>query len=53
MTLGTVMTFVVVLGLPLWLVVEELAHRTRSWRAAPGGEASPVGPARPSPRRAL
>lgn len=53
MTTGAALAFVVVFGLPLWLVIEELVHRTRSWRAAPGGEAATVdGAARPSPRRA-
>jgi hypothetical protein len=50
MTLGAVAAFVLIFGLPLWLVIEELAHRTRSWRAAPelqartlerGGDAAP------------
>jgi hypothetical protein len=53
MALGTALAFVFVFGLPLWLVIEELGHRTRSWRAAPGGEAATVdGAARQSPRRA-
>jgi hypothetical protein len=48
MTLGAVVAFVVIFGLPLWLVVEEVAHRTRSWRAAAEREAPS-----PEPRRAL
>jgi hypothetical protein len=54
MTLGPLVAFAIALGLPLWLLFEELAHLTRSWRAAPDGEASTVdGTADPSPRQAL
>jgi hypothetical protein len=53
MTLGAAVGFVIVLGLPLWLVIEELAHLTRSWRTAPDRETPTVeGSAAPSPRPA-
>jgi hypothetical protein len=53
MTTRAAVAFAVVFGLPLWLVIEELVHRTRSWRAAPGEAGASVNPAaQPSPRRA-
>jgi hypothetical protein len=53
MTTRAALAFAVVFGLPLWLVIEELAHRTRSWRAAPGQAAASVNAAAgPAPRSA-
>jgi hypothetical protein len=53
MTTRAVLAFALVFGLPLWLVIEEFAHRTRAWRAAPGqAQAAVNAAARPSPRRA-
>jgi len=55
MPMETLLTFVVVLGLPLWLVAEELVHRfsdRRAKRPAPQPKVA-VGPAGREHRRPL
>jgi hypothetical protein len=53
MEIGRVLAFGIALGLPLWLLVEELAYRTRGWREATRPRREPVvdGAAAPSRSR--
>jgi hypothetical protein len=52
MALESVIAYVVVLGLPVWLVAEEIIRRIASRRPAPAPTAAPVGLERRAPEGA-